>query len=133
MKRNKFAWAASVLLGITGIFFLLPKTNCCDERDWILEEMTSRASAGDLPSIRYLYARARTEKVPPQEEYWALEGALQGDRSLRLAYSGIFNTIYTDERKQWMINHIRQNRSNLPGSHCLVVLLESGAEDRQCK
>jgi len=112
----------TVFAVLVGLFFLLPKTNCCDESDLQLEELTNRAVAGQLDAITMLYERAKREGVEPSEEYWALEGALRGDQRLRRAYVEMFKTRADSERQQRLLRIIKE-RSAMPGAPCLLESL----------
>lgn len=126
MKSRAFFVLTStiaVLALFTSLFFVLPKTNCCDELDPQVEELTNRATAGQLDAITTLYERAKKAGVEPNQEYWALEGALRGDRALRLAYIEMFKTRIDPDRQQRLLTIIKE-RSAMPGTPCLLESLE---------
>lgn len=107
---------------LIGIFFLLPKHNCCDDPNPELEALTTRAFAGELDAINELYQRAKIEGVEPNEEYWALEGALKGDKKLHRAYVKIYKTRVSADRKQQLLESVVA-RSDMPGAPCLIEMM----------
>lgn len=109
---------------LSGLFFLLPRANCCDEPDKQLEQLTARAKDGHLDAISQLYDRAKREGVKPLQEHWSLEGALRGDKDLRSAFIEAFETRISPERQERILSTIRE-RSSMPGAPCLLELLES--------
>lgn len=115
--------SVAVLALLTSLFFLLPKTNCCDESDPQLEQLTDRAAAGQLDAIETLYERAKKEGVEPMQEHWAFEGALRGDKALRRAYVEIFKSEISVERRQRLLATIKA--SEMPGAPCLLESLEA--------
>lgn len=121
-SRLLFTLLVILPMFLAGVFFLLPKTNCCDDADPELEALTSRAVAGQLDAINVLYQRAKAEGVQPMEEHWALEGALQGDKSLRRAYVEMFKTRIDADRQQRLLAGISR-RAEMPGAPCLIATL----------
>lgn len=121
------------LVLLTGVFFVLPQTNCCGESDSQLEQLTDRASAGQLDAIATLYERARKDGVVPMEEHWALEGALRGDKALRVAYGEIFRSRIDADRQKRLLSLIKE-RSAMPGASCLLESLsEPSSDSSTCK
>ena len=136
MKFNSrlfFAWLICVPMFLVAVFFLLPKTNCCDDADPKLEMLTTRAGAGQLDAINELYQRAKAEGVQPMEEHWALEGALHGDKRLREVYVEIFKTRIDADRKKRLLAAIN-GRTEMPGAPCLIATLsEASSVSAVCK
>ena len=126
-------FVALVLVAFTlcGIYSLLPTAHCCDDDDTEREALTKRAEAGQLDAINLLYQRAKAESVAPLEEYWALEGALQGDKKLCGAYVEIFKTRIEKERKKRLLGMIAEHSAR-PGAACLLKKLkeESSTQTR---
>lgn len=137
MKRKTvfiLAKCAAALALLVGLFFLLPKTkNCCDEFDPELERLIVRGHAGELDAIKSLYEQANKDGVKPMEELWALEGALAGDKALRVVYVEIFKTQIDAERQQRLLSSIKE-RSTMPGAPCLIATLsEASSASAACK
>ena len=132
-SRLLFALLIIVPVFLAAVFFLLPKTNCCDDADPELEALTTRAGAGQLDAINMLYQRAKVEGVQPMEEHWALEGALHGDKRLREVYVEIFKTRVDADRKQRLLTVIT-GRAEMPGAPCLIATLsEASSASAACK
>ena len=137
MKRKTvfiLAKSATALALLVGLFFLLPKTkNCCDEFDPEFEKLIVRGHAGELDAIKTLYEQAKKDGVKPMEELWALEGALAGDKALRVVYVEIFKTQIDAERQQRLLSSIKE-RSTMPGAPCLLESLGVLSSNRSaCK
>jgi hypothetical protein len=108
-------------LAFAAMFFMLPKSSCCED-DAQLERLTDAAAAGDLDAIEALYMKAERDGVQPMQEHWALEGALRGDRNMRMAYVELFNSRIEPARQQSVLAAI-QNSPHMPGTSCLLVQL----------
>ena len=121
--RSPFFLLILIVALLSSIYFLLPTAHCCDDDDTELETLTERAEAGQLDAINLLYQRAKAESVAPLEEYWALEGALQGDTNLCGAYVEIFKTRIEKERKERLLGMIAENSAR-PGAACLLKKLK---------
>lgn len=138
-RKIKFNWRLlTTLLAVIPVFLvvaflLLPKRNCCDDADPELEALTTRAMAGQLDAINALYQRAKADGVQPMEEHWALEGALQGDKSLRQTYAQMFKTGIDADRKKRILKSISE-RTEMPGTSCLLATLnDASSADSVCR
>jgi hypothetical protein len=116
---------------LAGVFFLLPKSACCGATDLEMEQLTDRATAGDLVAVRSLYERAKSDGVEPMMEHWAFEGALLGDRQLREAFVEMFSARFDDQRKAHAIAQA-QSRASLPGASCLKEVLSGDPGESVC-
>ena len=112
----------AALAALTGLFFLLPNAHCCDESDPALERLIVRANAGAMDAIHALYAKARVDRVRPEEELWALEGALRNNKPLRDAYAVMFKGEANSDRRRQVLAMVQA--SKLPGAPCLLATLE---------
>jgi hypothetical protein len=134
--KNKFLNArniglmASIVIGGVGIaFFLLPINNCDDPFAPQLKILSDRAGLGDITAILALYEYNKSKGIKPLEEYWALEGALQGDIRLRREYVNIFKTRLNAEEKKQIIEVVK-GQGKMQGAACLMFYLTE-AKDRQ--
>lgn len=126
IKLRSFLSLLIIMLLLAAALFSLPKKSCCDDADPELEALTARAMAGELDAIKVLYQRAKTEGVQPMEEYWAMEGALRGDKALRDAYVKIFHSRMDADRKQRLLAAMK-DRSAMPGATCLLAMLSEAS------
>ena len=117
---------ALIVMGILGIiFFSLPRNNCDDPIDPQLKVLSDRAEQGDIRAISALYDYNKLKGIEPLEEYWALEGALQGDSRLRREYVDIFKKRFNAEQKQRIIEVIKE-QGKMRGAACLMFYLTDG-------
>ena len=129
---KKFTIAALVILAAIILGAMLGDKNCCEKPDPEVRALLASAEHGDLEAVRALYKRAASDGVAPMAEYWALKGALAGDREMRLAYVEIFRTKIDPVRQQKVRSSIQQ-KSNMPGTPCLLAQLSDGTSvPNQC-
>lgn len=120
---KNIAFMALIVSGIlVGIFFLLPKNNCDDPIDPQLKTLSNRAEQGDIIAISALYNYYKDKKIEAFEDYWALNGALQGDIGLTRKYVDIFKNRFNAEEKQRIIEVIKE-QERMPGAACLMFYL----------
>lgn len=121
MKSRSFLFAGAIFLVLVAAFFLLPKGGCCEKDNPSLDATMVSAGKGDIDAIRKLYEIAKVEKVRPMEEHWALQGAMKGDRNLRLAYSELFAQM-DQERQRRVLAQIKE-QPTLAGAACVLKSL----------
>jgi hypothetical protein len=126
LRCDRRVIAVLIALGAAA-YWLLPNAHCCDKPDEELEALTSAARGGQLDAIRALLERAGRDGIPALEEYWALDGALRGDASLRAAYVGSYRTRFTAEQQKLVLSRINEER-RMPAAACLLSTLSGSPQ-----
>ena len=128
MKRNVYIILLLIALVFSGVFFLLPKSNCDDESDPQIEKLLERADKGELEAIAALYRFNKQKGITPLEEYWALKGALLGDSGFQKEYVTLFKSRMNPTEQRRVINSIDSERES-PGAECLIQMLRSSNKE----
>lgn len=129
MTGKRKAAIAIGMIAVVGLFFLLPKHKCGDEEnDPVYSMLIARAKVGDRLAIAKLYAYDKKRNIQPFVEYWAFEGALQGDDALRREYVALFRK-QTSEEQQRDLEIIKRELAK-PGAPCLFAVLTNDKQQQ---
>ena len=130
--KNTIVISSIILLGIIFVKYALPTTQCDDDESNKITAIITSADNGDLPSIEAMYFYNKALRIEPLEEYWALQGALNGSAQLSIEYVSIFNTRFNVKYRVATLDKLKQEE-NSPNADCLIAKLEGSSKAKQCE
>jgi hypothetical protein len=127
LSRKSLIAVFLVLVAVLlGSFSIIHDEGCCEKEDLEVQALMAAAERGEMEATRALYKRATTDGIEAMAEYWALTGALAGDRDMRAAYVQMFRTRMDSIQQKKALASI-QEKSSMPGVPCLLEQLSGAA------